>query len=240
MAKSWQWRDFREGVCCSHPVPSCVLKLVNSWVWRTRCIVLANSELIWVSLLCFLLSLYSEAFSFLRCLSPVALDKITNGIWWFKKYWEVRTSLSAAYFQHYLCSFCYFRNEDHSWLLLRLLLVHCLPKAICFYFCHCQLQQNPLYSWLTSELYFHLRKTKGCSKELGSLANCVDYRSDTWVMSLTPTYRWWYCQTLYIWLIEQRPLEKQCILKALWLASLIYCSNHLSGTMVSILFLKSK
>ena len=150
------------------------------------------------------------------------------------------TSLTAAYFRHYLCSFCFFRNTDHSCLLLRLLLVPCLPKAICFYFCHCQLQQNPLASWLTSGLYFHLRKTKGCGEELGSLANWVDHRSDTWVMSLTPTYRWWYCLTLYVWLIEQRPFEKQCILKALQLAFLVYYFNDLCGKMVSILFLKSK
>lgn len=136
-----------------------------------------------------------------------------------------------------ICAFFYFRHRDHSWLLLRLLLVHCLPKAIySFCFCHCQLQQNPLFLWLTTGLYFHLRKTKDCSKELGSLANWVDYRSDTWVMSLTPTCRWWYCQTLYVWLIERRPFEKQYILKALWLASLIYCSSWLSAKMVSILF----
>lgn len=204
-----------------------------------RCRILVNSELIWLSLLCFSLYLYSEAFTSLRYLFPVALGKITSGILLLKKYWEVCTSLTATQhhlsLQQHLCSFCYFKNADHSWLLLRLLSVHCLPKAIWFHFCHCQLQQNPLSSWFTNWALF---PSKGCSKELGSLANWVDYRSDTWVMSLTPTCRWWYCQILYIWLDEQRPSEKQRILKTLQLASFIYCSNHLSGKRVSILFLK--
>lgn len=93
----------------------------------------------------------------------VALDKITSGIWWLKKDWEVHAAATATYLQHHLCSFCYFRNAAHSWLSL--LLVHCSPKTISFSFRHCRLQQNPLSSWLTSGLYFHL---KAAAKDFGA------------------------------------------------------------------------
>lgn len=71
-ATSWQWCGYREDVCCCHPVPSSVLKSVNSWVWGNQ--VKSFGQLSWFGrVYCFLSYLYPEAFNFLIYLSTTLL-----------------------------------------------------------------------------------------------------------------------------------------------------------------------